>query len=144
MSVPSEVTYLDADGVGVSPVAGYPGTITFPVVMTLAMHKEWQARVNARGEEASDAPRIGIAFNQAAEESERLAFLYDDVVLGLHFGKLAVTGPGKKKLTEKTPEAELPLPVAVWVAKAYREWENSQLLFRWDRNAGVAVSNGAE
>ena len=144
MSVPSEVTYLDADGVGVSPVAGYPGTITFPVVMTLAMHKEWQARVNARGEEESDAPRIGIAFNQSAEESERLAFLYDDVALGLHFGKLAVTGPDKKKLTEKTPEAELPLPVAVWVAKAYREWEKSQLLFRWDRNAGVAVSNGAE
>lgn len=131
--------YLAADSVGQCPVAGWKGQIAFPVVMTLGMHQAWQARVNARGEEDAATPRVGVAFNRSQDDAERLVFLYDDVALGLLFGELSLSGPGKSKLTSSTPADELPLPVAVWVAKAYREWENSQLLFRWDSDAGMAV-----
>src|SRR5690606_17940865 len=99
--------------------------------MTLPMHKQWQAFVNSRVERDPDAARIGIAFVDKTDAPERLVFQYDDAELALMFGKLDVTGPDGKKITEKTAIDNLPLPVAVWVAKCYREWENSQLLFRW-------------
>lgn len=134
-----ETTFLEPDGVGKSPLADYPGRIVFPLVMTLPMHKRWQAFVNSRVERDPDAARIGIAFVDKTDAPERLVFQYDDAELALMFGKLDVTGPDGKKITEKTAIDNLPLPVAVWVAKCYREWENSQLLFRWNGVAGMAA-----
>lgn len=131
---------MEPDGVGKSPLADYPGRIVFPLVMTLPMHKRWQVFVNSRVERDPDAARIGIAFVDKAGDPERLVFQYDDAELALMFGKLDVTGPDGKKITEKTAIDNLPLPVAVWVAKCYREWENSQLLFRWNGVAGMAPS----
>lgn len=139
----TEQTYLSPDGVGESPLADYPGRIVFPHVMTLPMHKRWQAFVNERGQrEDEDGPRVGIAFNNTADEGQRLVFQYGDVELARMFGKLEVTGPDGKKITEKTAEDAMPLAVAVWIAKCYREWENSQLLFRWNGAAGVAAPDG--
>jgi len=78
-------------------------------------------------------------FVDKTDAPERLVFQYDDAELALMFGKLDVTGPDGKKITEKTAIDNLPLPVAAWVAKCYREWENSQLLFRWNGVAGMAA-----
>lgn len=138
--------YLSPDGVGESPLADYPGRITFPHVMTLPMHKRWQTFVNSRVDRDPDDPRIGVAFSGAADDDagQRLIFQYDDVELARMFGKLDVAGPDGKKITEKTPEDALPLPVAAWIAKCYREWENSQLLFRWNGAAGVAAPVGPQ
>lgn len=135
-----ETTFLEPDGVGVSPLADYPGRIVFPLVMTLPMHKQWQAFVNGRVERDPDAVRIGVAFVDKTGDPERMVFQYDDAELALMFGKLDVTGPDGKKISEKTLINNLPLPVAVWIAKCYREWENSQLLFRWNGVAGMAPS----
>ena len=43
----TEQTYLQLDGAAVSPLPDYPGVISFPLVMTLAMHKQWQRVVTA-------------------------------------------------------------------------------------------------
>ncbi len=137
-------TYLSSDGVGESPLADYHGRITFPHVMTLPMHKRWQSFVNSRAERDADDLRVGIAFNTTADEAQRLLFNYDDVELARMFGKLDVTGPDGKKITEKTLEDAMPLAVAVWIAKCYREWENSQLLFRWNGAASVVAPVGSE
>ena len=60
----------------------------------------------------------------------------------LLFGKLDVTGPDGKKLTVKTSD-DLPLPVAAWIARCYRECENAQLLFRWNVGADMAAPDSA-
>ena len=136
--------YLSPDGVGESPLPDYPGRITFPHVMTLPMHKRWQAFVNSRANERdADDMRVGVTFIVNANEGQRLLFNYDDVELARMFGKLEVTGPDGKKLTEKTPEDAMPLAVAVWIAKCYREWENSQLLFRWNGSPHMATPDSA-
>lgn len=141
----TELTYLQLDGAAVSPLPDYPGVISFPLVMTLAMHKQWQRFVNERGERDADDPRIGVAFTgDEPDAANRQMFLYDDVELALLFGTLDVTGPDGKKLTSKTKPDALPLPVAVWVAKCYREWEDSQLRFRWNGAQGVVAPVGAE
>lgn len=134
----AEIRYLQPDGVGVSPLTEYPGTIAFPLIMTLPMHKRWQAFVNNRSESDSDSPRIGVAFNADVDENERVVFVYDDVELGLMFGRLELTGPDGKRFNPKASD-DLPLPLAVWIAKCYREWENSQVRFRWNGAAGLAA-----
>ncbi len=138
---PVEVKYLRPDNSAECPVDGYTGTIRFPLVMTLAMHKRWQTFVNERAGRDSDAPRIGIAFDADAVEaadSGRLVFVYDDVELALMFGELDLTGPDGKKLK---PSDDWPLPLAVWAAKCYREWENSRVTFRWSGAGRVAASD---
>jgi hypothetical protein len=135
---------LSADGVGISPLADYPGKITFPLIMTLPMHKRWQAFVNSRSERDPDSPRVGIVFTGDGADNERVPFLYDDAELARMFATINVTGPDGKKITEKTSEDAIPLPVAVWIAKCYREWENSQVMFRWNGIAGVVASVGTE
>lgn len=140
---PVEVEYLRPDGSAECPVDGYTGTIRFPLVMTLAMHRRWQAFVNERASRDSDAPRIGVAFDAdavKAPDNGRLVFVYDDVELALMFGELDLTGPDGKKVKVKTAD-EWPLPLAVWAAKCYREWENSRVTFRWAVPAGVAASD---
>lgn len=146
----TEQTYLSVDGVGESPLPDYPGRITFPHVMTLSMHKRWQAFVNGRANrdpDNGDDLRVGIAFVDKGDESQlegqRVLFQYDDVILALMFGKFTLTGPDGKKITEKSPEDAIPLAVAVWIAKCYREWENSQLLFRWNGLAHMVAPNSA-
>lgn len=141
----AEQTFLQADGVGESPLTEYPGQIKFPLVMTLAMHKVWQRFVNERVDRSETDLRIGVAFADAGtpDGGQRVPFLYDDAELALLFGDLDVTGPDSKKITSKTKVDALPLPVAVWIAKVYREWENSQLLFRWSGVAGLASSDSA-
>lgn len=140
----TEQTFLNPDGSGESPLPDYPGRIKFPLVMTLVMHKQWQRFVNERSERDADDPRIGVAFTGApGDESARVPFLYDDVELALLFGELDVTGPDGKRLSGKVKSDALPLPVAVWIAKCYREWENSQLLFRWSIAAGVVAPDSA-
>lgn len=136
----AEVKYLRLDGSAECPVAGYDGTIRFPLVMTLAMHKRWQAYVNKTADRDPDDPRIGVTFDAASEENARVVFIYDDVDLALNFGELDVTGPDGKKLKVKSAD-ELPLPVAVWIGKCYREWENSQVTFRWNGAIGLASPN---
>ena len=79
---------------------------------------------------------------ETEEDNDRVTFLYDDAELALLFGTLDVTAPNGKKLTSKTKLDDLPLPVAVWIAKCYREWENSQLRFRWNGAAGVVAPVG--
>lgn len=133
-----ETKYLQPDGTAECPLPGYTGTIRFPMVMTLSMHKRWQKFVNARSGRDPDDPNVGVAFNAEADEGERIVFVYDDVELALMFGDLDLTGPKGKRFNPKSPD-DLPLPVAVWMAKCYREWENSQLLFRWNGRAGVAA-----
>lgn len=135
--------YLSLDGVGESPLPDYPGRIVFPHVMTLPMHKRWQAFVNNRPTADADSPRVGIVFTgAAADAANRVAFSYEDVELALLFGKLDVTGPDGKKLAVKTSD-DLPLPVAAWIARCYREWENAQLFFRWNVAADMAASDSA-
>jgi len=108
--------YLSLDGVGESPLPDYPGRIVFPHIMTLPMHKRWQAFVNNRPTADADSPRVGIVFTGAAADvANRIAFSYEDVELALLFGKLDVTGPDGKKLAVKTSD-DLPLPVAAWIA----------------------------
>ena len=139
----TEMTYLHLDGAAVSPLPDYPGLISFPLIMTLAMHKQWQRFVNEHAERDINAPRVGVAFGgETEEDNDRVTFLYDDAELALLFGTLDVTAPNGKKLTSKTKLDDLPLPVAVWIAKCYREWENSQLRFRWNGAAGVAAPVG--
>lgn len=136
---------LGLDGVSDSPLPEYPGTLRMPLVMTLAMHKRWQAQVNAAAaERGPDDLRVGIAFAAADESSsgERLPFLYDDVKLGMMFGALDVRDGRGNRWTSDAEVDELPLPIATWVAKVYREWEDSQLLFRWDSSAGLAAQDG--
>lgn len=142
----TEQTFLQPDGAADSPLPDYPGRIKFPLVMTLVMHKAWQRFVNARAERDPEDPRIGVAFtgDGGAADNERLPFLYDDVELALLFGDLDVTGPDGKRINGKTKLDALPLPVAVWIAKCYREWENSQLLFRWNGAAGVVAPDGPQ
>lgn len=151
----TEQTYLSVDGVGESPLPDYPGRITFPHVMTLPMHKRWQAFVNGRTKrdpDNADDMSYGIAFVDMGGEStedenqlegQRVLFQYDHVTMALMFSKLALTDPDGKKITEKTPEDAIPLAVAVWIAKCYREWENSQLLFRWNGLAHMVAPNSA-
>ena len=135
--------YLSPDGVGESPLPDYPGRIVFPHVMTLPMHKRWQAFVNNRPAADADSPRVGVVFTGASADADnRLAFSYEDVELALLFGKLDVTTADGKKLAVKTSD-DLPLPVAAWIARCYREWENSQLFFRWNGRAGVAAPDSA-
>lgn len=138
------ITYLAPDGSAVSPLADWPGKVTFPLVMTLVMHKRWQKLVNDRGASDTDSPQIGIAFttDTEAEADERVVFVYDDVELALMFGKVELNGPDGKPFRPKSSD-DLPLPVAVWLAKCYREWENSQVRFRWDGAMGLAASNGS-
>lgn len=141
----TEQTFLNPDGAADSPLPDYPGRIKFPLVMTLPMHKQWQRFVNSRADRDADDPRIGVAFTGGGEptDSERVMFTYDDVELALLFGELDVTGPDGKRLNGKVKLDALPLPVAVWIARCYREWENSQLLFRWSIAAGVATPDSA-
>lgn len=135
--------YLSPDGVGESPLPDYPGRIVFPHVMTLPMHKRWQAFVNSRPVADADSPRVGVVFvGVAANADSRIAFSYEDVELALLFGKLDVTTPDGKKLTVKSSD-DLPLPVAAWIARCYREWENSQLFFRWNGRADMAAPDSA-
>lgn len=135
------VRYLALDGSAESPLPDYPGSIRFPLVMTLPMHKQWQEFINSHAGRDENEVRVGVAFIQDGASGERLPFLYDDVELALMFGKIKLAGPGGA-ITEKTKIDDMPLPVAVWIAKCYREWENSQLLFRWNGAAGMATSNG--
>ncbi len=140
----TEQTFLNPDGAADSPLPDYPGRIKFPLVMTLPMHKQWQRFVNEHSDRDEGDPRVGVAFTGAALDTvERAIFTYDDVELALLFGDLAVTGPDGKKITNKTKLDDLPLPVAVWIAKCYREWETAQLYFRWAGPAGVAASDSA-
>lgn len=140
----TELTYLQLDGAAVSPLPDYPGVISFPLVMTLAMHKQWQRFVNERGERDADDPRIGVAFTgDEPDATNRQSFLYDDVELALLFGELEVTAPDGKKISSRTKLDALPLPVAVWIARCYREWENSQLFFRWSVAASVVAPDSA-
>lgn len=139
--------YLSLDGVGESPLPDYPGRIVFPHVMTLPMHKRWQAFVNNRPTADADSPWGGIVFPGVAPDavltpSDRFRFSYEDVELALLFGKLDVTGPDGKKLAVKTSD-DLPLPVAAWIARCYREWENAQLFFRWNVGADMAAPDSA-
>lgn len=135
--------YLSPDGVGESPLPDYPGRIVFPHVMTLPMHKKWQAFVNNRPTVDADSPRVGVVFTGAAADADsRLAFSYEDVELALLFGRLEVTGPDGKRLAVKSSD-DLPLPVAAWIARCYREWENSQLFFRWNGTAHLATPDSA-
>lgn len=139
----TEMTYLQLDGAAVSPLPDYPGLISFPLVMTLVMHKQWQRFVNEHAERDINVPRVGVAFGgETEEDNDRVTFLYDDAELALLFGTLDVTAPNGKKLTSKTKLDDLPLPVAVWIAKCYREWENSQLRFRWNGAQGVVAPVG--
>ncbi len=135
--------YLSPDGVGESPLPDYPGRIVFPHVMTLPMHKKWQAFVNNQPAVDDETPRVGIVFTgPTTGDGTRLPFAYQDVELALLFGKLDVTGPDGKKLAVKTSD-DLPLPVAAWVARCYREWENSQLFFRWNGTADMVAPDSA-
>ena len=131
--------YVKPDGAAESPLPDYPGRIKFPLVMTLPMHKRWQKWVNEQAEGDADM-RVGVAF---AEGGDRLLFQYGDVELALMFGELDAIGPDGKKLTNKTASDGLPLPVAVWIAKAYREWENSQLMFRWNGGVDLVAPDSA-
>lgn len=141
----TEQTFLQPDGAADSPLPDYPGRIKFPLVMTLVMHKAWQRFVNARAERDPEDPRIGVAFTGDGEptDSERVMFTYDDVELALLFGDLDVTGPDGKHITSKAKLDALPMPVAVWIARCYREWENSQLFFRWSVAASVVAPDSA-
>lgn len=139
-----KVLLIQPDGVAVSPLPDYPGQMRMPLVMTLSMHKRWQAFINGAAVRDPDEPRVGMAFTEVEDGGERFPFVYDDVRLGLMFGKLEVTGPHGAKLGSETPADDLPLPVAAWVARVYREWEDSQLLFRWDSRPGMAPSNSTE
>lgn len=139
--IDKDTRYLQPDCSAVSPLPDYPGTLRFPLVMTLAMHKKWQEFINGKITQSAEVARVGVAFVQDEGDGERLPFVYDDVELGLLFGKLELTGPAGA-ITEKTKADNLPLPVAVWVSKCYREWENSQLLFRWSGVTGMASQNG--
>lgn len=141
----TEQTYLQPDGAADSPLPDYPGRIKFPLVMTLPMHKQWQKFVNDRAGRDADDPRIGVAFTgDEPDATNRQSFLYDDVELALLFGELEVTAPDGKKISSRTKLDAMPLPVAVWIAKCYREWENSQLYFRWNGAAGVVASGGSQ
>jgi len=136
-----EWTYLQPDGAADSPLPEYPGRIQFPLVMTLVMHKRWQQFVNERD---VDAQRLGSVFvGEEIGMASRVYLSYDDVELALLFGELTVTGPGDKKFTSKTKSDELPLPLAFWIAKCYREWQDSQLLFRWPGVEGVVAPDGS-
>ncbi len=135
-----EQTYLQPDGAADSPLPEYPGRIKFPLVMTLAMHKRWQQFVNGRD---VDAQRLGSVFvGEEIDVSTRVYLSYDDVELGLMLGELTVEGPDGRKITSKTKSDELPLPLAFWVARCYREWQDSQLLFRWPIPESVATPDG--
>ena len=139
----TEQTYLQLDGAAVSPLPDYPGVISFPLGMTLAMLSQWQRFATERGGGDADNPRIGVVYTgDEPDATNRQMFLYDDVELALLFGTLDVTGPDGKKLTVKTKPDALPLPVAVWVAKCYREWEDSQLRFRWNGAQSVVAPVG--
>lgn len=140
MSDETKASYLRPDNSADCPIDGYAGSIRFPLVMTLAMHKRWQQFVNERAERDPDAPRVGVAFNADATDNERVVFVYDDVALALVFGELDLTGPDGKKLKAKSAD-DLPLPVAVWAGKCYREWENSQVTFRWNGAIGLVAPN---
>lgn len=135
---------LAADGVGISPLPDYPGKITFPLIMTLPMHRKWQAFINNRSERDPDSPRVGVVFAGEDANSERIPFLYDDAELARMFGTFEVVGPDGKKITEKTAEDKVPLSVSVWIARCYREWENAQVTFRWNGAAGVVAPDVAE
>ena len=139
-----EPRYLNPDGTAASPLAAYPGTVSFPLIMTLPMHKRGQRYVNSNTDRDEDDPRVGVAFNAGTDDDseQRIVFIYDDVELALMFGKLDMTGPDGKRFNPKTPD-DLPLPLAVWLARCYREWENSQVRFRWDGIIGLASSNGS-
>lgn len=141
----TEQTFLNPDGAADSPLPEYTGRIKFPLVMTLVMHKQWQRFVNEKSERDAADPRVGVAFtgDGDAADNTRVPFLYDDVELALLFGELDVTGPDGKRLNGRVKSDALPLPVAVWIAKCYREWENSQLLFRWSIAAGVVAPDSA-
>jgi hypothetical protein len=138
----AEQTFLQPDGAADSPLPDYPGRIKFPLVMTLVMHKAWQRFVNERDPEAQ---RLGAVFvGDEIDASTRVYLSYDDVELALMFGELHVTTPDGKKITSKTKSDELPLTVAYWIAKAYREWQDSQIMFRWNGAAGVVAQDGPE
>ena len=138
----AEQTFLQPDGAADSPLPDYPGRIKFPLVMTLVMHKRWQKFVNDRD---PDDQRLGaVFFGEEIDASTRVYLSYEDVELALVFGELNVTGPDGKKLTNKTKSDELPLQLAYWIAKVYREWQDSQLLFRWNGAAGVVAPDGPQ
>lgn len=138
-----DIKYLSLDGVGESPFPDYPGRIVFPHVMTLLMHKQWQRFYNELPKREADLPIAGVVLTDPADIEKRMVFGYGDVELALLFGKLEMTGPDEKKLSGKSGD-DLPLHVAVWLSRCYREWENSQLFFRWNGIAGVVASDGTE
>lgn len=143
MSDKPAAVYLRPDGVGESPLPDYPGTITFPLVMTLAMHKRWQAFVNGRAERDPNEPRVGVVFVDDGAEGDRIPFVYDDIELALLFCKLELTGPDGKKITEKVALDNLPVHVSAWMAKCYREWETSQMFFRWNGTPRMVAQDSA-
>lgn len=138
----TEQTFLQPDGAADSPLPDYPGRIQFPLVMTLAMHKQWQRFINDRD---SDAVHLGAVFvGEEVSTATRAYLSYDDVELGLRFGELNVTGPDGRKFDRKAKADDLPLPLAYWIAQCYREWQDSQIMFRWPGAAGVVAPVGSE
>lgn len=124
---------IGPDGVAKSPLPDFPGSIRMPVVMTLPMHKRWQKWINHLPEVEPDEPRVGVAFVDG-EMQETVAFRYQDVEVAVMFGDLAVEGVAAGATAD-----DLPLPVAFWLARVGREWEDSQLLFRWHSPNGLAT-----